>query len=120
MTTTTAGLPACRDSAEFGSINRRVENGRYRWEVLGKDPSVWWAASDKVSASDFYLAATVRQVFGPQVGEYGLIFRKNADQDYLVYKISDLGRYALYLYQDGIWTALIDWSDTDSILKGED
>jgi serine/threonine protein kinase len=106
------------NSAEFGSINRRVDNGRYSWEVLGKDPSVWWAAADQVSASDFYLAATVRQVSGSEVGEYGLIFRKNDNQDYLVYKISNIGRYALYLYQDAKWTALIDWSDTESIFIG--
>ena len=107
-------------SADLGSINRRIENGRYRWEITSTEPSVWWAASDKASATDFYLAVILRQVTGPEAGEFGLIFRKNANQEYLVFKISPIGRYALYLYRDAQWTALIDWSDTGSIQPGED
>ena len=107
-------------SAEFGSVDRRIENGWYIWDVNGLEPTVWWAATDKVSALDFHLAATVRQVTGPQTGEYGVIFRKNANQEYLVYKVSDLGRYALYQFKDSAWTALIDWSDTSALLPGED
>jgi hypothetical protein len=107
-------------SPEFGSINRQVASGRYRWEVNGVNPSVWWAATDQVNEADFYLAATVRQVSGSEVGEFGVIFRKNSNQDYLVFKISNIGRYALYLYKDASWKALIDWSDTALILKGAD
>jgi serine/threonine protein kinase len=107
-------------SSEYGSINRQIENGRYQWEVIGQEPSTWWAATDQVSARDFYLAATVQQVSGSEVGEVGLIFRKNTNQDYLVYKISLLGRYALYQFQDMKWTALIDWSDTGALLRGVD
>ncbi len=107
-------------SAEFGSVDRRIEAGRYHWEVNGLEPSVWWAAAEEVSALDFHLAATARQVSGSQSGEYGLIFRKNTDGDYLVYKVSNFGRYALYLFQDSAWTALIDWSDTASLLPGGD
>jgi len=107
-------------SAEFGSVDRRIENGRFTWDVNGLQPTAWWAATDKISALDFHLAATARQVSGPQTGEYGLIFRKNAEEEYLVYKVSNLGRYALYQFQDSAWTALIDWSDTTALLPGED
>ncbi len=106
-------------SAESGSVDRRIENGWYIWDVNSLAPTAWWAATDKVNALDFHLAATARQVSGPQTGEYGLIFRKNADQEYLVYKISNLGRYALYKFMDSAWTALIDWSDTSAVLPGE-
>jgi len=105
---------------DIGSIDRRIENGRYRWEVNDLQPIPWWAATDKVNALDFYLAATARQVSGPASGEYGLIFRKNANQDFLAYKISDDGRYALYLWQNSTWQPLIDWSETDAVLPGED
>jgi hypothetical protein len=107
-------------SAESGSVDRRIENGRYTWDINSLAPTAWWAATDKVSALDFHLAATARQVSGPQTGEYGVIFRKNADQEYLVFKVSDLGRYALYQFKDSAWTALIDWSDTTALLPGED
>jgi hypothetical protein len=106
-------------SAESGSVDRRIENGWYIWDVNSLAPTAWWAATDKVSAQDFHLAATARQVSGPQTGEYGVIFRKNADQEYLVFKISDLGRYALYQFKDSAWTALINWNDTTALLPGE-
>jgi len=105
---------------DTGTIDRRIENGRYRWEASDQNPIPWWAATDKVNALDFYLAATARQVSGPAAGEYGLIFRKNNNVDFLAYKISDDGLYALYLWQNSTWQPLIDWSETDAILPGED
>jgi hypothetical protein len=107
-------------SAESGSADRRIENGWYIWDVNSLAPTAWWAATDKISALDFHLAATARQVSGPQTGEYGLLFRKNTDQEYLVFKVSNLGRYALYQFVDSAWTALIDWTDTTALLPGED
>jgi hypothetical protein len=106
------------DNGDSGNITYIFSESKYRVEALGKQPSIWWALPNQENINSFYLAVTTRQVQGPETGEYGLVFRKNDENEYYVYKISNVGKFALFAFHKEAWSRLINWSDTPLVNAG--
>ena len=101
----------------LGSIAWSIEQGGYRWSAEAKTGFVWWVATES-EVSDFYLAVDARQMTNPEVGEYGVIFRRTDEEHYYLFEVSDLGYYALFYYSPGTWESLIDWTTHPAISAG--
>jgi len=105
------------ENEELGSISWSIAGGKYRWSAEAKTGYVWWVAPES-EVSDFYLSVEAQQMINPEVGEYGVIFRRADDGHYYLFEISDLGYYALFYYSPGNWESLIDWTSHPSITAG--
>lgn len=99
----------------LASISWSITGGKYDWEAEAKDSFVWWAYPTLDSASDFYLAASARQLSGPGTGEYGLVYRITENDDYYLFELSADGQFAVFLNDVNGWEALLDWQDSDAI-----
>jgi hypothetical protein len=94
----------------LADINWQVGDGKFTWKAKAHDAFVWWVYQETQDLSDFYLAADGRLLSGPTEGEYGLIFRLNEDDDYYLFEANEQGQYAVYIYLEGEWEALIPWT----------
>lgn len=104
----------------LASISWSITGGKYDWEAEAKDSFVWWAYPTLDPASDFYLAASARQISGPGTGEYGLVYRMTENDDYYLFELSADGQFAVFLNDANGWETLLDWQDSDAIqLDGE-
>jgi hypothetical protein len=107
------------EDPSLGSVSWAIEGGQYLWHAQAVTGFVWWVIPEGEAVTDFYLSVDASQVSDPDVGEYGVIFRRDDDEQYYLFEISDLGYYALFLYSLNGWETLIDWTDHAAITAGE-
>lgn len=103
----------------FATGTLSVADGKYRFDVQAKEGFVWWSrALNETATTDFYAAVDGRLVSGSGDTDYGLIFRYHRG-NYYYFQVSDVGQYALYLYNAEEWQALIPWTASDAIQAGQ-
>ncbi|MEC9488920.1 MAG: hypothetical protein UMV23_05520 [Halanaerobium sp.] len=95
-------------------------NGRY--QVLVEDENyICWAyvPFDDIPVSGYSVTADMA-LGDDYLAEYGFVFNYVTDDLFSVYKVDPYnGEYCLEQYQDGNWTALIDWTSSPYIKRGE-
>ena len=100
---------------EYGTIDYKID-GVYTWDVVAKQGvnQKSWASSAPL-VDDFLASADMLHISGAENASYGLLFRV-VDTDNLYYfSISDVGYYYVGLLESGVWTTLIDWTETTFI-----
>jgi hypothetical protein len=100
---------------EYGTIDYTI-NGTYRWDVTavqGVNQKSW--AADAPVVVDFIAAADALHVSGADNASYGLVFRLTDAENLYYFCISDVGYYYVGLLESGVWTTLIDWTETTLI-----
>jgi hypothetical protein len=110
--------PAESDTDEFGTIARSITGGKYIWDISAAQGVVSNARPEMDFISDFYASVEARQVSGVEGGEYGIVFRHDGTNYYL-FIVSELQEYAFFLRNNGEWTTLIDWTDTNAVQPGQ-
>lgn len=103
------------DDPQYALIQRKIEQGVYRWEAKSYDGFVWWVIPDVDELSDFYAAVEAQQFSEMEIGEFGLIIRATDDDRYYLFEITQAGLYGIYYHVPGEWETLVDWTDTDLI-----
>jgi hypothetical protein len=103
----------------LGSVQWSIDGGKYRWQAQAISGFVWWVVPEGEPVSDFYLTVDAQQTGDADVGEYGVVFRQDENEQYYLFEISDLGLYALFMYTLNGWETLIDWTTHDAISPGE-
>ncbi len=103
----------------LGSVSWEIDGGRYRWAAKASSGFVWWVIPEGEAVGDFYLSVDARQEINPEVGEYGLVFRRDDNEQYYLFEISELGSYAAYIYSLQGWETLIEWTIHPVILPGK-
>lgn len=110
------------DGEELGSlanITWGIADGKYQWKAQAKEAFVWWAYPDIIDVSNFYLTVNVKQVSGPEDGEYGVIFRLTGDTDFYLFEIDQLGQFGVFIRLEDAWVTLQDWRESDAIHLGD-
>jgi predicted RNA-binding Zn-ribbon protein involved in translation (DUF1610 family) len=101
----------------FDPLNRKIVDGRYRWEMETDKPnsiSPAWLTSYEVS--DFHLTANCKHISGSNAGSgWGLIFRIQDNKNHYSFRMTDSQYFAVSLQKDGQWSNLADWTKTDAI-----
>jgi hypothetical protein len=95
-------------------IRKWYENGKYH--ILVKKPN-WASWSDQGNYPDFMLQVDAAQVSGPY-GEYGLVFRAVANDNFYHFKVSAYGNWGLWKMVDGKWEEIVGWTSSSAIKKG--
>jgi serine/threonine-protein kinase len=111
--------PAGKATGELADATRDIADGKYTWTVEAKN-DVTWRINDGKSKSltDFYAAVDGRRVSGNSQNRYALAFRDDGDNYYL-FTTGDAGQFAVFLWYNGNWETLIDWTNTAAIRPGE-
>lgn len=106
-----------QSSEYFDPLNRKIVDGRYRWEMETDKPnsiSPAWLMGYQVS--DFHLIVNGKQIAGNGVGSgWGLIFRIQDNQNQYSFRMTDSQSFAVSVQKGGQWTNLADWTKTDAI-----
>lgn len=113
------GWPTGRQEDVLANIQWDYTDGKYRWSAQANQAFVWWAIPEMDPIEQFTISLGAQQVRGPDSAEYGIIFRRTIDDEYYLFEISELGVFSVYVFQNGEWEALIDWTETATIHPGE-
>jgi len=101
----------------FEPLNRKIADGRYRWEAETSKPnsiSPVWLTSYQVS--DFHLIVNGKQIMGGGTDSgWGLIFRIQDNQNQYSFRMTDSQSFAISVQKGGQWSNLVDWTKTDAI-----
>lgn len=103
----------------LANITRNIADGRYKWKATANEAFAWWTYPDIIEVSNFHLSVNVKQVSGPEDGEYGLVFRLTDDEDYYLFEISQLGHFGVFMRYQDAWVTLQDWRESDAIRPGD-
>jgi hypothetical protein len=90
--------------------------GTYNWDIVagqGVNQKSW--ASDAPIVEDFIITVDATHVSGAENASYGIIFRVVDAENLYYFCISDVGYYYAGLLENGVWTTLIDWTETTTI-----
>jgi tetratricopeptide (TPR) repeat protein len=104
-----------KDKVRF---NWQITEGKYRWEAHAYESYGFQSIPDHDPVEDFYLSVDIRKVAGPDSARYGIVFRSDDDNWYML-SIYDPGQYSLWLRHNGKWVALIMSRKTDAIHPGQ-
>jgi|GEM_PF-2189433 len=80
---------------------------------------IGWSAGE-ITTTDFLLEVDTQYVDGPADAEYGVIFRQVDADNYYFFAISRSGSYRLWRLEDGEWSTMVEWTQTDAIDISED
>jgi len=100
---------------EYGTIDYKID-GVYTWEVVANQGvnQKSWASSAPV-VEDFTSSADVTHISGAENASYGLLFHVVDAENLYYFCISDSGYYYAGSLENGVWTTLIDWTETTTI-----
>lgn len=100
---------------EYGTVDYTI-SGTYLWDVVaeqGVNQKSW--ATDAPFVEDFTTTVDATHVSGAENASYGIIFRVVDAENLYYFCISDVGFYYAGLLENGVWTTLIDWTETTTI-----
>lgn len=110
--------PTGEDEDTLATINWSIDGGKYNWHAQANGGFVWWTIPESVPVSNFYMAADIRLVEGPEDAEMGLVYRNDGDRSYYNFGITGDGKYSVYLHSPDGWEALLDWSPSADLNLG--
>lgn len=100
---------------EYGTIDYTI-NGIYQWVVVaeqGVNQKSW--ATDAPVVEGFTTTVDATHASGAENASYGLLFRVVDAENLYYFCISDVGYYYAGLLENGVWTTLIDWTETTTV-----
>jgi serine/threonine protein kinase len=94
------------------------QSGEYRIAIYQAD-YVAWGHPDNLDLWDFSVEVDARAVEGPLDNNFGLLVRLQPDSgDFYWFQISSDGFYSVDLYQDGEFSSILPWEESDVINQG--
>ncbi|MFC1878899.1 protein kinase [Chloroflexota bacterium] len=106
-------------TGDYAEMSWTIGDGIYLWDALAYKGFVWWVYPSMEDVWDFYIAADLEQTSGPADGEQGLMFRHEDDKSYYIFQINNAQQYAIYYYDSSEWEALVEWTDSPTLLYGQ-
>lgn len=110
-------LIGSQPSTYFDPLNRKIIDGRYRWEAeLSRLNSISRAWLMDYQVSDFHLIVNGKHIMGSSAGSaWGMIFRVQDNQNHYSFLMTDSQSFAVSVQKDGQWSNLVEWTKTDAI-----
>lgn len=96
---------------------RLIRNGRY--EFLVEKPSTFMWGNATLDYQDFDCQVSARRIGGPEVNQYGILFRFVDNENFYRFGVSSGGNWTLDKWVDGEVTVLQRWAKNDAILGGD-
>jgi hypothetical protein len=103
---------------EFISIDGLLQDGEYHLHALAKTEVLRREQVPMQDIADFYLEVTASQLDYPEIGSYGLFFRR-ANEDYYLFEVNERGEYRFSGSISGSLEIVTDWTASSAIRPGE-
>jgi len=110
--------PSGIDDSSRLKINRKITNGKYQWNATSKMGVIAWIPADTTSVDDFSLSVETQRTDGAVQSDSGLVFRKDAKDNFYYFGIDDDGFFVMLNY-DNQWIDIIDYTPSPAILNGK-
>jgi hypothetical protein len=113
-------FPLGSEAIDFGTINRSIMDGVYRWQVQPNQQSIWPSCNPNVgNVTDFFASVEVERLSEPAGGfSIGLMFRINGNEHYVMESngcgLIKVPRRTL----DGGWDFTLGWEDAPLQCEG--
>jgi hypothetical protein len=111
--------PTGEDSDDLAGIQWTLGQGVYRWESTAMEGFLWWVTPTMDPLDDFYLAAEVQNLAGPDNSETGLVYRLVDEQRYYLFEINNYGNFAVYYHEPDTWEFLLPYTPSPAIQVGQ-
>ncbi len=104
-----------------GAISRQIVDGAYQVTVQTPDRAVAAYPENGYNYSDFIYQATGILVEGQPESGFGLVFRRQDNQNYYVFAVNGMQQWSVWRLEDGIWNELRDlpdsqtWTDSEAV-----
>jgi hypothetical protein len=108
------GWPTGNVSSQYGTGNRQITGGKYRWDDTAHQGEVLYAFPKISSVGDFYLTVLGRRISGPQGAAYGVMLR-NDGINYYFLEIRDDQVFRFSRWYQHEWMTLINWTRAAAI-----
>lgn len=94
----------------------KVENGVY-YMAHNRANTSWrfWQPVKLSTTKDYYIETSIRQISGENNLGYGLLWASSFWDNSFNFLISSNGYYSIYIYKNGQYLQLIDWTPAKSI-----
>ena len=90
--------------------------GEYRVRVHAPDLAAWGRPPRAYEFTDLVIEVDVRQVSGPEDGDYGLVVRSKGESDFYLFAISShYGMYSVQMSQGETWSDLAEWTESAAV-----
>lgn len=105
------------DQDNWGMVDGiTIEAGQIRL-LLGEPSNYIWSTVGP-NFDDIDYQVDTRKLGGPDDNSFGQVFRFQDEKNFYTFEISSDGYYVVNKLEDGLWTALIDWSASPLIDVG--
>jgi len=107
------------DDDQWAKIKYEVKDGKYRWNATAHKGFVSWVRLSDEPFTSFYVSADAQKTGNPAPGDYGIIFREDAFNNYYYFAITSNGGFFVSLYNKEKWNNIIDWTASGLIQSGK-
>ncbi len=106
---------------DWGSTNRSIVAGVYRWEIEAIQAVSRWCTPELDDArpvsSNYFVSVDAQRLRGPESAAYGLVLR-HTEGSYYLFSVRDDGYYQFSLWDGFAWQPVVDWTPTTSVVAG--
>jgi hypothetical protein len=103
---------------ERAKASYQITGGKYHWDFSTYHGSFWSQSVEYPTIKDFMVSVDVEVLNGAEDCAYGLIFRDTAGFRFYHFGVSELGQYAVWMYEGNEWSVLRDWTNSSAIYSG--
>ncbi len=104
------------NSDSRGTYVERIGNGTFHLEVNATQSVFVSHWPNLAAVGDLNVSVDVNMISGQTSAvSYGLIFRRDENSNKYVFDVSNSRQFAVWLFNQGQWTTLIDWTSTNAI-----
>lgn len=115
FTSNRRGWHTGEEEDQYGFSNASFVDGRYRLSHEAKQDVVWWVTLDDQEFDDFVLLIEATPVEYNAPFAYGVVFRRTFEEDFYLFQVDSDGYFAIYLFEDGGWNTLVDYTELAAI-----
>lgn len=105
-------------TSDYGTFGEKLAGGHLTIDaktVKGVNEKYW--PKTLKNLTDLSVTVDAQRMSGPLDAGYGLVFRRDANNNFYLFEIRDTKQYSVWVYQ-GQWSTLVDWTNVDSIQPG--
>lgn len=96
----------------------RIDSGVYTLRLDTPHSKSYGLYLGEAAVQDFDMRVDATQTGGDLSSEYGIRFRQNGPDDFLIFSISSSGYYRLARVQDDVYTSIVPWTPDGVIQRG--
>ncbi len=110
--------PTGARDGEFANTDRKVEDGKYVWDIFANKGVISWVGARNDPVADFYVSVEAKKVGGTSEYDFGLVFREDEDVNFYYFGVDEDGFFVLLNYNDE-WIDIVVYESSSAILPGE-